>query len=268
MLTLLTVHITDYNFSTVELINEFLSLATLSLSTADAVILLKPKTMRIAGRLGNLALVNNLNMHHVREEFNQILSIEGQNFAEFTYQTHDTSSSFSLNAASLKFLFLEQPLHSIYVYLIKLAKLKGLYDAATQAAVQSASDIGQIHFEITVKSPIIIIPSNPSQSGDALVMRLGEIDARNKSDPKTNVVSASLHGIQLVSSFEHEEKVDILKMIDDIDIKTEVVHTTSADREFDTSYPDTQVRLLVSEYPRITFTLTPFSSDRCSGVGC
>lgn len=202
--------------------------------------------MRIAGRLGNLALVNNLNTNHIREEFNQILSIEGQNFAEFSYQTYDATSSsgFSLNAASLKFLYLEQPLHSIYVYLIKLAKLKGLYDAATQVAAQSAPEIGQMHFEVNVKSPIVVIPSNPFQSGDVLVMRLGEIDARNKSDTKTNTISAGLRGIQLISSFSSQESVDILKMIDDIDIKADVVQTFGLNREVDMSCPDTQVRPL------------------------
>lgn len=175
-----------------------------------------------------------------------MLSIEGQNFAEFTYQTYDATtspSSFSLNAASLKFFFLEQPLHNIYTYLIKLAKLKDLYDAATQAAAQSAPDIGQMQFEITVKSPIIVIPSNPSQSGDVLVMRLGEIDARNKSDTKRNSISASLHGIQLVSSFSHEDRVDVLKMIDDINIKADIVQTANLDRNIDMNYPDTQVRV-------------------------
>ncbi|KXN90021.1 Vacuolar protein sorting-associated protein 13 [Leucoagaricus sp. SymC.cos] len=237
----------------VEFLNESLSLATLSLSTADVAILLRSKTMRIAGRLGNLALVNNLDVYHLRKEFNQILSIEGHNFAEFTYQTFDTAlspttnSSFSLNAASLKFLFLEPALHGIYVYLIKLAKLKGLYDAATQAAVQSASDIGEMHFEINVKSPIIVIPSNPSHSRDTLVMRLGEIDARNRSEPSKNIISASLHGIQLVSNFNHDEKVTTLKMIDDIDVHADIIQTFGVDREVDSSYPDTQVFVQISD---------------------
>ncbi|KAF5355629.1 hypothetical protein D9756_003767 [Leucocoprinus leucothites] len=237
----------------VELINESLPLATLSLSTADVAIFLRPRTMRIVGRLGSLALVNNLNIYQLRKEFNQILSIEGQNFAEFTYQTFDpvlspdTSSSFSLNAASLKFFFLEQSLHSLYVYLVKLAKLKGLYDAATQAAVQSASDIGQMHFEITVKSPIIVIPPDPTQSGDVLVMRLGEIDARNKFEGTKNTISASLRGIQLVSKFSHNEKVNTLKMIDDTNILADIVQTTGLNREVDLSHPDTQVAVQVSD---------------------
>jgi vacuolar protein sorting-associated protein 13A/C len=206
--------------------------------------------MRIVGRLGSLALANNLDVHHLRKEFNQILSIEGQNFAEFTYQTFDATvspevnSTFSLNAGSLKFFFLEQSLHSIYVYLIKLAKLKGLYDAATQAAVQSASDVGKMQFEINVKSPIIIIPSSPAQSGDVLIMRLGEIDARNKYEPSRNTISASLGGIQLVSKFKHHEKVNKLKMIDDINIQADIVQTTGVNRDIDTSHPDTQVGFL------------------------
>jgi vacuolar protein sorting-associated protein 13A/C len=232
--------------TSVELINDSTSLATLVLSTADVAIFLRPTTMRIAGRLGNLALVNGLAIYNLRKEFNQILSIEGRNFAEFAYQTEthpstgSPSSSFTLNAASLKFFFLEQPLHNIYAYLNKLAKLKGIYDAATQAAAQSAPDIGHLRFEITIKSPIIVIPSDPSQSGDVLVMRLGEIDARNKSEMSTNTVSASLRGIQLVSSFSHEEEVDVLKMIDDIDIKADAVQTVSLDRSNNLSVPDTQ----------------------------
>jgi vacuolar protein sorting-associated protein 13A/C len=233
--------------TSVELINDSASLATLVLSTADVAIFLRPTTVRIAGRLGNLALVNGLAIYNLREEFNQMLSIEGKNFAEFAYQTETlpstgfSSSSFTLNAASLKFFFLEQPLHNIYAYLNKLAKLKGIYDAATQVAAQSAPDIGHLRFEITIKSPIIVIPSDPSQSGDVLVMRLGEIDARNKSDMKTNTVSASLRGIQLVSSFSHDEEVDVLKMIDDIDIKADAVQTIGLDRSNNVNVPDTQV---------------------------
>jgi len=231
----------------VELILESLPLATLLLSTADMAILLRPRTMRIVGRLGNLALANDINIYQPCKEFKQILSIEGQNFAEFTYQTFDPSissdisSSFVLNAASIKLIFLEQSLHGLYAYLTRLARLKGLYDAATQAAVQSASDIGQMHFEINVESPIIIIPSDPSQSLDIFVMRLGEIDARNKFDMNKNTVSASLQGIQLVSKSYHNESLNILKMIDDINIQANIVQTIGIDRQTDTSYPDMQV---------------------------
>lgn len=238
----------------VELINDSLSLATLSLSTADVAILLRPHTMRVAGRLGNLALINNLSAYNVRDEFNEILSIEGQNFAEFTYQTYEAdaptgvNSSISLIAASIKFHFLEQPLHDIYVYFMKLAKLKGLYDAATQVAVQSASEMGQMRFEVTVKSPIIVIPSNPSKSGDVLVMRLGEIDARNRTEPTVNTIAASLHGIQLISSFDHhQDQIDILKMIDDINITTEIIQTRGLNRDTDSNYPDTKVAVQISD---------------------
>lgn len=246
----------------VELVNESASLATLVLSTADVAIFLRPATMRIAGRLGNLALVNGPATSNLREEFNQMLSIEGKNFAEFAYQTETlssagfASSSFTLNAASLKFFFLEQPLHNIYVYLNKLAKLKGIYDAATQVAAQSAPDIGHLRFEITIKSPIIVIPSNPSQSGDVLVMRLGEIDARNKPDLKTNTVSASLRGIQLVSSFSCDGSVDDLKMIDDIDIKADAVQTFGLDRSNDMSFPDIQAS---DTAPYITYNSNPIT---------
>lgn len=176
------------------------------------------------------------------------MSIEGQNFADFRYQTFDPAddtytgfkSSVHLNAASVKFHFLEQPLHDIYLFVMKLAKLKGLYDAATQVAVQRASEIERMQFEISVKSPIVVFPSNPSQSRDVLVMRLGEISGRNSSEAMVNKVVASLTGIQLVSHLYHDG-LSTLKIIDDIDIIADVVQTSGVDRTRDIDYPDTQV---------------------------
>jgi vacuolar protein sorting-associated protein 13A/C len=102
-----------------------------------------------------------------------------------------------------------------------------------------------MHFEINVKSPIIVIPSTPSDSADVLVMRLGEIDARNTSEPNKNIISASLHGIQLVSKFNRDQKVNTLKMIDDINIQANVVQTSGLNREVDLSYPGTQVKTIL-----------------------
>jgi len=232
------------------------NLATLSLSTADVAVLLRPKSLRVTGRLGSLALSNDSQLHTVRDEFNQILSIEGQNFAEFRYQTFDPDedtytgikSSVYLNTASVKFQFLEQPLHDIYLFVVKLAKLKGLYDAATQVAVQRASEIERMQFEVSVKSPIVVFPSDPAQSRDVLVMRLGEISARNTSEAIVNKMAASLRGIQLVSQFYYEETPSVLKIIDDIDIMADIVQTSGIDRSQDNDYPDTQVLFILSQY--------------------
>lgn len=205
--------------------------------------------MSVAGRLGSLALSDDSPGPVSHPDFKEILSIEGNNFAEFKYQTFDPSeegykgikTSVSLSTASVKLYFLEKPLHDIYLFLIKLAKLKGIYDAATTVAVQRASEIERMQFEISIKSPIVVFPSDTTKSKDVLVMRLGEISAHNKYDDTVNKILASLRGIQLVSRIYYDDQPSILKIIDDIDITSDIVQTSGIDRSHDLDYPDTQV---------------------------
>lgn len=231
------------------------NLATLALSTADVLLLLRPNTMRITGRLGSLELTNESQSYKLLPEFQQILSIEGQNFAEFRYQTFDPAeesyagvkSSVYLNAGSLKFHVLEGPLRDIFLFLIKLAKLKGLYDAATQVAVQRASEIERMQFEVSIKSPIVVFPSDPSSSLDVLVLRLGEVSANNSYQDTSNKTVASLRGIQLTSNLHgRERQPSSLKIIDDIEISAVITQTSGVDRTKDLEFPDTQVRLMTS----------------------
>lgn len=231
--------------------NENIRIGTLSLSTADVTVLLRASTMRVTARLGSLDLIDDSNLP-VCSEFKQIMSIEGTDFADFSYQTFDSAeaetytgikSKVHLSAGSIKVNFLEQPLHDIYLFVTKLAKLKGVYDAATQAAVQRASEIEKMQFDVIVKTPIIVFPSDPTQSSDNLTLRLGEFGARNSYEGLVNKISASLHGIQLASEFEKDGTVSILKIIDDIDISADVVQTTGLDRSKESGHPDMQVML-------------------------
>jgi vacuolar protein sorting-associated protein 13A/C len=234
----------------VVLVNNKTKLATLSLSTALVSILLRNSGMRITGRLGSLSLLDNSLSKAARPEFKEIMSIEGENFADFTYQTFEGeekeaagfSSQFTLLAASVKLHFVEDALQSIYAFLIKLANLKGLYDAATQAAVQRASEIQRLQFDISVKSPIIVFPTNPASSPDAFTMRLGEIHAKNLYNGPTNKTTASLHGIRLASCLHNQET---LKIVDDIDIDADILQTVDIDRSKDLDRPDTQVNWLL-----------------------
>ncbi|KAF8168100.1 vacuolar protein sorting-associated protein 13 [Crassisporium funariophilum] len=237
------------------LINESITLSTLALTTADVTVFVHPRTLQISGRLGNLALTNENKSYSILGDFNQLMSIDGQNFADFKYQTFDSEeadyagvkSSVHLNAASIKFHFLEQPLHEIYLFLSKLAKLKGLYDAATQVAVQKASEIERMQFEISIKTPIVVLPSSPTTSRDALVLQLGQIGARNTSESVVNRISASLNGIQLVSNLYRDGQLSTLKIIDDINVTADVVQTSDINRERDSDYPDTQVAIRISD---------------------
>ncbi|KAJ4486135.1 vacuolar protein sorting-associated protein 13 [Lentinula aciculospora] len=241
----------------VALVNEMVNIAALSLSTADVTVIVRPKSLLVTGRLGSLALSNDSGMHALRSEFNQLMSIEGQNFAEFRYETFDPEdahyagikSSVSLSAGSIKLHFLEGPLHDIYLFLTKLSKLKGLYDAATQAAVQTASEMDTelLQFDISVKSPIIVFPSDPMHSLDILVMRLGEVSAKNTCEGVVNKIGASLRGIQLASHLENRKNVSVLKIIDDIDIVADVTQIAAIDRAVELEQPDTRVSIRISD---------------------
>ena len=226
-------------------------MATLALSTADVAIIVRPKTLRVSGRLGSLSLSNENKRYNLKEQFNQLVSIEGKNFADFTYQTFDQSeenydgfgSSVLFNAASMKLHFLEGPLHDLYLFSVKLARLKGLYDAATQVAVQTASEINKLHFKVSIKTPIVVIPANASNSQDCLVLRLGEIGASNVYEDVSSNIQATLKGIQLVSIVHKQNAAYMLKMIEDIDIAASVVQTSNIDRSKDHEFPDTHVSI-------------------------
>jgi len=230
--------------------NDGAQLSTLMLSTANVSVLLGGSTMLVTGRLGSLNLLDGSEIYTIHPQFKQILSIEGDNFAEFSYQTFDPTdhetytgvkSKVHLAAGSIKINFLEEPLHDIYLFLTKLARLKGVYDAATQAAVQRAQEIERMQFDVSVKTPIVVFPSDSASSSDRLTMRLGELSANNSFDGPSSTITAGLTGIQLTSDFEAADGPSTLRIIDDIDIFAEVQQTTGIDRSVDLTRPDSQV---------------------------
>lgn len=237
------------------LIDDVSSLATLSLSTAYIFVSVESGAMTVTGRLGSLALSDDRAVDVCRPGFKQILSIEGQNFAEFQYRTYNpaeadlagVNSSIHLTTGSLRVHFVEQPLRDIYLFAVKLAKLKVLYDAARDAAVQKASEIDRIQFEVSVKTPIIVFPCDSARVPDVLIMRLGEITARNSYEGYSYKIIASLRGIQLASEFHWDGKLSRLKIVDDIDIFADVLQGTANDRPLETVSPDIQVAIKVSD---------------------
>lgn len=204
--------------------------------------------MNVHVRLGHLSLSDDSGTETASPNFKKLMFIEGEHLAELRYLTYEPqgpetkkgiNSSVSLTAASVTFHYLEQPLHDIYVFLMKLARLKGLYDTATEAAVQRASEIERMGFSVTVKTPIIIFPSNPSSSRDSLIMRLGEMTASNSYRDGIPRTGASLRGMQLVSTIFYDGNPTTLKMIDDIAIVTEIVQSGGSSS---TPRPDTEVK--------------------------
>jgi len=210
------------------LLNASRAIATLDLSTADVALLIRGETLRVVGRLGNLTFADNSNAQFKHPALKEILSIEGSNFADFSYETFDPAeetfpginSKVVLHAGSIKLNFLEQPLHDLYEFVFNLAKLKGLYDAAAEVAVQSASGIQRMQFDISVKTPIVVFPREPSTTEDALVLKLGEIIAKNQYP---------------------DGQVNRLKIIDDVEITANVIQTSNIYHVARPAFPETQV---------------------------
>ncbi|KZS92954.1 vacuolar protein sorting-associated protein 13 [Sistotremastrum niveocremeum HHB9708] len=236
-------------------VDEHRRIATLALSTADVVVLVPDNTLRVTTRLGNMSLVDDSSSAHEAKTPREILSIEGGNFAEVQYRTFDSNapdfkginSFVELQAASVKVNVLENPLHDLYAFLIKFAQLKALYDAATSAAVQRAAEITRMAFQIKVQSPIIVFPGGTSNAAEGLVVKLGEIGAKNSYRGDDSAISASLSGILLESTLYDAGSMSRLKILDNVEITTEVVQVGAVDRTIDLQKPDTQVNVKISD---------------------
>lgn len=210
----------------------------MKLAKAEIGILLRGDALRVGGHLESLLVTDESGAQSLDSQLPQLLSIEGEDFADFTYETFnpletDTfpgfNSSIMLRAASLKISYLEQPLHAMYEFLMKLARLKGLYDAAAQAAVQSVSEIQRLKYDIIVKTPIIVFPKDPSQSQDALILKLGEITAQNEYDGPKSQARANISGIGLTSHTYLKNEVFRLKIIDDVAVNANLLQTDNID---------------------------------------
>jgi vacuolar protein sorting-associated protein 13A/C len=98
-----------------------------------------------------------------------------------------------------------------------------------------------MQFDVSVKSPIIVFPSDPARSPDRLTMRLGELSASNSFDGPSSTITAGLTGIQLTSDFKAADGASTLKIIDDINIFADIKQATGIDRSVDFNHPDSQV---------------------------
>ncbi len=224
--------------------------ATLALSAARVTLMLQSNTMQLVLQLGNLSLTDDSEDTWDSKVHRSILSIEGDNLADLTYETFDVrvdsnkriSAALTLRSGSPKIHVLEKPLHNIYQFLVKFARLKSLYDAATEVAVQRASEIQRMQFDVTIQSPIIVFPAKIVDDQDRLVMRLGRIAARNEYNEQSSSIDASLTGISVTSESADDQSTSSLKMLDSVDINA-AVNQHGYSGTPDVSRPDNLVRL-------------------------
>lgn len=240
-----------FNMSTVLLVNNGIQLATLALSTANASVKLLNNTLKVDGVLGSLSLFDNSDIETHSSSFKKILTIEGDNLANFGYQTFDpedkatfkgVNSLITLKSGALRLTFLESPYHNIYQFLIKFAKLKGLYDAAAAAAAQRAAEIQRMQFDVFIRSPIFVCPRDPKNSDDALVMKLGEISARNFLEETVLRTEASLRGMQLTWEMFYDGRVSQMNIIEEVQVGATLVQKLDIDRTQTSDCPDNQAR--------------------------
>lgn len=244
-------------------------LATLSLNTASVALMLMGNTMRVAARLGNLSLVDDVNQGvSEQSSLRQLVTIEGKELADFSYETFDPESetypghdsTVFLRAGSLKVNFVNEPFRKIMEFAVKFGKMQAVFNAAREAAANQATNIQQratrMQFDVLVSTPIIVFPRAVSIEGlgrDSLTAYLGEIYAKNKFVPiddskeadTANKLSAGLRNVRLESKVHyHEQEDEVLELIDKVDIDFDV---TNVEHKPGQKRPDLEVRGKMSD---------------------
>ena len=266
-------------------------LATLSLNTADVGIFLKGKTMRIGTRIGDLSLLDDINQGASEDStFRQLITIQGKELADFSYETFDSAagdsypgydSSIFLRSGSVKVNFLEEPFRKIIEFMVKFGKMQAIFNAARQAAMNQANSIqenaGKMHFDILMKTPILVFPRVASidrPRKDLLTAYLGEIYASNKfvrlddseKSATANKLSAGIRNIRLTSDF-HYYKGDVseeLELLDGVDLN---FHLTYLEHREGLERPDLEIQGSMSDFNlRVTQTQFQFLLELSTSV--
>ncbi|KAJ5679341.1 hypothetical protein N7462_007585 [Penicillium macrosclerotiorum] len=222
--------------------NDGVRLATLSLNTADVGIFLVGRSMTIQSRIGSLTLVDDVNLGASEQsDVRRLLTIEGDNFADFKYETFDPESDtypgydseVYLRSGSIKINFLEEPYRKIINFLVKFGKMQAIFNAARQAAANQANQLqenpSRMRLDVVVKTPIVVFPRvmTDDRARDNITAYLGEIYAKNefvpmdeaKDSPAVNVISTGVRNIRLTSKFHFDEGVaEELEMIQKVNL--------------------------------------------------
>ncbi|KAE8396464.1 hypothetical protein BDV23DRAFT_423 [Aspergillus alliaceus] len=222
--------------------NDGVRLATLSLNTADVGIFLVGRSMLIQSRIGSLTLVDDVNTGASESsDLRRLLTIEGDNFADFKYETFDPESAdypgydseVFLRSGSMKINFIEEPYRKIINFLVKFGKMQAIFNAARQAAANQANQLqenaSRMRFDVVVMTPILVFPGivKEDRPRDTVTAHLGEIYAKNefvsledeKESPAVNLISTGIRNIRLTSKFHFEGgAVEELEMIQKVNL--------------------------------------------------
>lgn len=242
--------------------NDGVRLATLSLNTADVGIFLVGRSMLIQSRIGSLTLIDDVNVGAPESsDLRRLLTIEGDNFADFKYETFDPESEnypghdseVFLRSGSIKINFLEEPYRNIINFLVKFGKMQAIFNAARQAAANQANQLqenaSRMRFDIVVMTPILVFPRvmKDDRPRDTITAHLGEIYAKNTfvplddtmESPAVNLISTGIRNIRLTSNFNFEGgAVEELEMIQKVNLDFSICYL---EHQPDNPRPDMEI---------------------------
>ncbi|KAJ8612730.1 hypothetical protein MRB53_037306 [Persea americana] len=227
--------------------NDGIRLATLTLSTATVALMLMGKTMRVGAKLGNMTLVDDINQGAAEDSsLRQLLTIQGDELADFSYETFDAASevypghdsAVKLKSGSIKVNFMTEPFRKIMDFGVKFGKMQAIFNAARQAAANQANQIqeraNRMHFDILIRTPIVVFPRivvGDKPQRDILTAYLGEIYANNKFVPlddseqseTSNQLTAGIRNVRLTSLLHYNDnQSEELELIDKVDLGFDV----------------------------------------------
>lgn len=216
-------------------------LATLQLSKADINVFLLPEEMEVRGKLGALSLHDEVNQGSPRDSIlRNLINIEGNNLAEFTYKTFDIetnsnpyNSLIEFKTGSATINFVEDAFCKIFNYLSQFQKMKAIYDSAREAAIDQANQIegaNKIKFDFLVKAPVIVFPKlidNPENTYDKMTAHLGELYASNEfvmgDNITQNIITAGIRNISVESQFHFDKGIQQKsELVNDLDISFKI----------------------------------------------
>ena len=242
--------------------NDGVRLATLSLNTADVGVFLVGRAMLIQARIGSLTLTDDVNQGAPEDsDIRRLLTIEGENFADFKYETFDPEShnypgydsEVFLRSGSIKINFMEVPYRNIINFLVKFGKMQAIFNAARQAAAKQANQLqenaSRMRFDIVVMTPILVFPRamKEDQPRDTITAHLGEIYVKNtfvplderKESPAVNLISSGIRNIRLTSKFNFEGgSVEELEMIQEVNLDFSICYL---EHQPDNPRPDMEI---------------------------
>lgn len=234
----------DINLDSVIIVlnEDSVKLATLQLSTANIRLFLLPEAMDINGKLGALTLHDDINEGSPKDSIlRNLISIDGDNLAEFTYKTFDNETNTKLYNSLIDFKlgssrvnFVESSFKRIFNYLSQFQRMKEIYDSTRDAAINQANQIdnpGKIKFDISVMAPTIIFPTLVKHSTvkyDKLFMQLGELYASNDlikdaNGFTKNVIKSGLRNVNMSTEFNFvNEVLQSCQMVNGFDLSFDI----------------------------------------------